>query len=388
MGDSASTSRRFMAKGKKDDSNKEGQTKVSRDEMVASLVSALNKSQKDGVKVAYFLDEQDDPSTVKDWISTGSTLLDVAISNRVNGGLPCGRLVELNGLEGTGKSLIAAHIIANTQKKGGIAVMIDTENAAAPDFWAAVGVDIPNLPYVHASTVEDIFNRLEFMIGHVRKTDPDRLVAFVVDSVAGASTEKEMEADHGVTGYNTGKSIMISAAMRKLTGLIGDQKILVVFTNQLRMNLAATMPGQDRYITSGGKALAYACSVRVRLKSIGKLKNSDKETIGVTCKAIVEKNRMGPPQRTAEFEIMFDSGISDMKSWWMFCKEKKLFDVGISAPVFLKRINEEPDFKKDIYNKICEKYIMLYKSPNSTIEENLEEVDPEADELTTSKDED
>ena len=259
--------------------------------------------------------------------------------------------------------------------------MIDTENAAAPEFWAAVGVDITNLPYIHAVTVEEIFNRLEFMIGHIRKTSPDRLVTFIVDSVAGASTEKEMEATHGVDGYNTGKSITISKAMRKLTGLIGQQRILVVFTNQLRMNLAAKMPGQDKYITSGGKALAYHCSVRARLKSIKKLKNTEKDVIGIECKAHIEKNRLGPPQRVAVFKIMFDSGISDIESWWRFCKDRKLFDTDMTTPVFLKRINEEPNFKEEIYNKICEKFIMKYKSPNSSIEENLIEEDPDTDEL-------
>ena len=370
-----------MPRAKKD--TDETQTKDQRDELVASLVSALNKTQKDGSKIAYFLDDQEDPSTVPDWISTGSTLLDIAVSNRKNGGLPVGRMVELSGLEGTGKSLIAAHIIANTQSKGGIAVMIDTENAAAPEFWASVGVDITNLPYIHAVTVEEIFNRLEFMIGHIRKTSPDRLVTFIVDSVAGASTEKEMIATHGVDGYNTGKSITISKAMRKLTGLIGQQRILVVFTNQLRMNLQATMPGQDKYITSGGKALAYHCSVRVRLKSIKKLKNAEKDVIGIECKAHIEKNRLGPPQRIATFKIMFDSGISDVESWWRFCKDRKLFDKDLTTPAFLKRIKEEPSFRDEIYDKICEKYIMKYKSPNSSIEENLIEEDPETDELET-----
>jgi recombination protein RecA len=353
--------------------------------MVASLVSALNKAQKDGTKVAYFLDDKDDPSTIKEWISTGSTLLDLAISNRKGGGLPCGRMVELNGLEGTGKSLIAAHIIANAQKKDGVAVMIDTETSAAPEFWEAVGVDLSNLIYIPATTVEDVFEKLEFMIGHVRKINPDRLVTFVVDSVAGASTEKEMEASHGVDGYNTGKSITISKAMRKMTNLIGKQKILVVFTNQLRMNLQATMPGQDKYITSGGKALAYHCSVRVRLKSIKKLRTADKDVVGIECKAIVEKNRMGPPMRVAAFKIMFDSGISDIESWWRFCKDKNLFDANISTAAFVKKIQEDPAYREVIEQKICDKYIMIYKSPNTTIEENLIEDDPDSDELATDE---
>lgn len=221
-------------------------TKIERDDLADLIVSAANKAQKDGSKVAFYLDEQEDPSMIVDWISTGSTLLDLAISNRKNGGLPVGRIVELNGLEGTGKSLIAAHILAATQKKGGVGVMIDTEFAAAPDFWTAVGVDITKLPYINLITVEEIFGQIENFIGVVRKTDNDRLLTIVVDSLAQASCDTEMEADHGKDGYNTSKAIIISKACRKITGLIGKQRILVVFTNQLRMNMNAMAFG-DKY---------------------------------------------------------------------------------------------------------------------------------------------
>lgn len=377
-----------MPRPKKNNDESDSQTRSARDSMVANLVAALNKTHKDGSKAAYFLDEKEDPSTVLDWISTGSTLLDLAIGNAPDRGLPVGRMVELSGLEGTGKSLIAAHVLAETQRKGGVAVMIDTEAAAAPDFWEAVGVDLANLIYVPAYTIEDIFDKLEYMVGHVRKEAPDRLVTIVVDSVAGASTRKEMEAAHGVDGYNTGKSIMISKAMRKLTGLLAKQRVLVVFTNQVRMNVSATMPGQEKYITSGGKAIAFHCSVRVRLRMSKKLTNSDKDVIGIECKATVDKNRLGPPHRVALFKIMFDSGISDIESWWRFCKDKKLFDKEMTTPSFLKRIREEPGFKEEIYQKICEKYIMQYQSPNSEIKD-VEEVDPDVDalDLVTEQDE-
>ena len=103
-----------------------------RDELVELLANELNKANKDGGKIAYFLDEQENPAEISDWISTGSSILDLAISNRPHGGLPVGKMIEFNGLEGTGKSLVSAHVVADTQRKGGVAVVIDTENAAAP----------------------------------------------------------------------------------------------------------------------------------------------------------------------------------------------------------------------------------------------------------------
>ena len=101
-----------------------------RDELVELLANELNKANKDGGKIAYFLDEQENPAEISDWISTGSSILDLAISNRPHGGLPVGKMVEFNGLEGTGKSLLSAHVVADTQKKGGIAVVIDTEKCS------------------------------------------------------------------------------------------------------------------------------------------------------------------------------------------------------------------------------------------------------------------
>ena len=280
-----------------------------RDELAEYLAAELNKSNKDGGKIAYFLDEEENPADITEWISTGSSMLDLAISNRPHGGLPVGKMIEFNGLEGTGKSLVSAHICAATQKKGGQAVVLDTENAAAPEFWKSLGVDLKNLLYVQTDTVEDIFETMERIVGLVRKSEKDRMLTIIVDSVAAASTKAELESDHGKDGFATGKSIIISKAMRKITNMIGKQKVLIVFTNQLRQNLNAMAFG-DKYVVSGGKALAYHCSVRVRLNNTGKLKKGE-EVIGNECKAVVIKNRMGPPQRQAAFDIYFDSGIAD-----------------------------------------------------------------------------
>ena len=351
-----------------------------RDELVELLANELNKANKDGGKIAYFLDEQENPAEISDWISTGSSILDLAISNRPHGGLPVGKMVEFNGLEGTGKSLLSAHVVADTQKKGGIAVVIDTENAAAPEFWKSLGVDLSKLLYVQCEPVEDIFEKMEQMIGIVRKSNKDRILTIIVDSVAAASTKVELESDHGKDGYATGKSIIISKAMRKITTMIGRQKVLTVFTNQLRQNINAMAFG-DKYVVSGGKSLAYHCSVRVRLNNTGKLKKGE-EVIGNECKAVVVKNRMGPPQRQASFDIYFDSGIADYGSWIKVLKENNLVKQGgayytykkddgtewkFQSKDFVSTMKNDKVLNEEIYLKICDSVIMKYKDPNSII---------------------
>jgi len=373
--------------------------KADRDDLLTTLATELNKASKEG-KTAYFLDEQDDPSTVSDWISTGSSILDLAISNRPNGGLPVGRMVELNGLEGTGKSLVSAHVVADTQRKGGVAVVIDTENAAAPEFWASLGVNLKNLLYVQSETVEDIFSQMENIIAIVRKSNKKRILTIIVDSVAAASTKAELESDHGKDGYATGKSIIISKAMRKITTMIGKQQVLIVFTNQLRQNLNAMAFG-DKYIVSGGKALAYHCSVRVRLNNTGKLKRGD-EVIGNKCKAVVVKNRMGPPQRQAQFDIYHDSGIADYGSWLEVLKTSNIVKQSGSSytyqkdsggePIkfmskdFVRMMSEDEALKDELYSKICESVIMKYKDPNSKIVEDAV-VDEDGSGVESSQDE-
>ena len=351
-----------------------------RDELVELLANELNKANKDGGKIAYFLDEQENPAEISDWISTGSSILDLAISNRPHGGLPVGKMIEFNGLEGTGKSLLSAHVVADTQKKGGIAVVIDTENSAAPDFWKSLGVDLSKLLYVQCETVEDIFEKMEQMIAIVRKSNKDRILTIIVDSVAAASTKVELESDHGKDGFSTGKSIIISKAMRKITTMIGRQKVLTVFTNQLRQNLNAMAFG-DKYVVSGGKSLAYHCSVRVRLNNAGKLKKGE-EVIGNECKAVVVKNRMGPPQRQASFDIYFDSGIADYGSWIKVLKENNLVKQGgayytykkddgtewkFQSKDFVQIMKNDKVLNEEIYMKICNSVIMKYKDPNSII---------------------
>lgn len=347
-----------------------------KDDLASILADSLNKQNKEG-KIAYFLtgDGGDAPTNVRDWVSTGNAMLDVAISNRPYGGLPVGRITEITGLEQSGKSLLSAHLLAETQKKGGVAVLIDTETAVNRDFLEALGMDISKLLYVSVDTVEGIFEACETIIEKVRTADKDRLVTIVVDSVAAASTLKELEADYGKDGYATDKAIIISKAMRKITNMIGRQNIALIFTNQLRQKLNA-MAFSDPWTTSGGKALAFHASVRLRLKNMGSLKAGDK-IIGIKVRAQVIKNRMGPPLRHADFEIYFDRGIDNYGSWLALMKENKIVKQGgawyeytdtdtgeiikFQSKDFAKILEDEA-LRTQIYLKICEATILQYKS--------------------------
>ena len=141
-----------------------------RDELAEVLASELNKQFKTQ-QVAYFLDGvQETPTDVTDWISTGSSLLDLAISNKPNGGFAAGRITEINGLESSGKSLIGAHALASTQRKDGVAVYIDTESSVSAEFLNAIGVNTDNMLYVHLETVEEIFDTIETIVTKIRES--------------------------------------------------------------------------------------------------------------------------------------------------------------------------------------------------------------------------
>jgi recombination protein RecA len=352
------------------------------DNLAGVLAENLNKKFKaSNHKVAYFLDgDTDSPSDVNEWISTGSTMLDLAIANRPHGGFPVGRITEITGLEASGKSLIAAHALANTQKKGGLAIYIDTENAISREFLEAIGVNLKEMLYVPLETVEDIFEAIETLAESVRKSSKDRLVTIVVDSIAGASTKQEMAAEFDKDGWATSKAIVLSKAMRKITNFVGRERLCLIFTNQLRTRLGVSFG--DPYTTSGGKAIGFHSSVRLRLKSIGQIKlkddNGREEVFGIKTRAQVIKNRMGPPLRSIDYDIYFDSGIDDYGSWLTMLKDFKLVsqagawytytdtatgeEIKFQSKDFQGKLLDQPGMRDQIYNAICDKYILNYRA--------------------------
>lgn len=360
-------------------------------ELAKSIAASLNMGGEKGRKVAFFLDDEESPTNVREWVSTGSTLLDLAISNRPNGGLPVGKIVEFYGLPGcvhpdtllpvvldgrgpehatkipadavegllgggrsvevmapgggyvpvtgyvdkgvrpgvrvrsgaeeivvgerhlfrtdsgwmmardiaedlragrtvlvedasgglhavdsvepvgevpivditvdhpescyvahgmvhhnSGKSLIASHVLAHTQDKGGIAVYIDTENAVDPNFLRTIGIDTDKgFIYVQEHRVSKIFDIIEKVIAKVREKDNERFVTVVVDSIAGMTTESEDAGDYEKEGFATDKAIILSRSMRKLTNHLGRERVLLLFTNQVRDNVGCVAPGTE-----------------------------------------------------------------------------------------------------------------------------------------------
>ena len=343
-----------------------------KDELASVLADNLNKQFKD-TKVAYFLDGSDTtPTDIKDFVSTGSTLLNLAISNKPNGGIAVGRITEINGLESSGKSLIGAHILAETQRKGGVAVYMDTETSVSREFLEAIGIDVSNMLYLHLETIEDIFEAIEKIVVKIRESDRDRLVTILVDSLAAATTKVELEADFEKDGWATSKAIIISKAMRKITQMIGRQKIALVFTNQLRQKLGVMFG--DPWTTSGGKALPFHASTRLRLKNVGQIKDKKNNTIGMKMRAQVIKNRLGPPMRHADFNLYFESGIDDDGSWLQVLKDHKLLKQGgawytmedhegneikFQSKDWSEQLKDSK-FKEYCYNLICSKVILKY----------------------------
>ena len=367
-----------------------------RDELAGVLANTINKQFKD-MKVAYFLDGTDTtPTDIKDFISTGSTMLDLAISNRADGGIAVGRITELNGLESSGKSLIGAHMLAETQKKGGVAVYIDTETAVSTEFLESIGVDVKSMLYLHLETVEDIFSAIEEIVAKVRESDKDRLVTILVDSLAAATTKVELEAEFDKDGWATSKAIILSKAMRKITQMIARQKVCLIFTNQLRQKMGVMFG--DPWTTSGGKALPFHASTRIRLKNMGQIKDTKKNTIGIKIRAQVIKNRLGPPLRSADFQLYFDKGIDDFGSWLEVLKQHNLVKQGgawytltdqdgkdhkFQSKDFESLMADE-DTQKYVYDLICEKTILKYDSGKLGIDD-ISVTDESSDEQWVTK---
>ncbi|HEY2033826.1 MAG TPA: recombinase RecA [Rhizomicrobium sp.] len=251
---------------------------------------------------------------VQDAVSTGSLGLDIALGI---GGLPRGRVIEVYGPESSGKTTLALHVVAEIQKKGGIAAYVDAEHALDPIYARKLGVDIDEMLISQPDTGEQA---LEITDTLVRSGGVDIVV---IDSVAALTPKAELEGEMGDSLPGLQARLM-SQALRKLTGSISKSNTIVLFINQIRMKIGIMFGNPET--TTGGNALKFYASVRLDIRRIGAIKDRD-EVVGNQTRVKVVKNKVAPPFKQVEFDIMYGQGIS---------KTGELLDLGVKANIVEK----------------------------------------------------
>ncbi len=279
-----------------------------------ALDSALAQIERQFGKGSIMRLGADNPVAEIEATSTGSLGLDIALGI---GGLPKGRIIEIFGPESSGKTTLTLHVVAEEQKKGGVCAFVDAEHALDPQYARKLGVNLDELLISQPDTGEQALEIVDTLV----RSGAVSLV--VVDSVAALTPKSEIEGDMGDMQMGSQARLM-SQAMRKLTASIGRSNCMVIFINQIRMKIGVMFGNPET--TTGGNALKFYASVRLDIRRTGAIKDRD-EVVGNATKVKVVKNKVAPPFRQVEFDIMYGEGIS---------KVGELIDLGVKAGVVEK----------------------------------------------------
>ncbi len=306
-----------------------------------------------------------------DVVSTGSLALDIALGC---GGLPLGRVVEIYGPESSGKTTLTLEVIAQMQKKGGVAAFVDAEHALDPGYAEKIGVNVDELLVSQPDTGEQALEITDML---VRSGAVDIVV---VDSVAALTPKAEIEGDMGDSHMGLQARLM-SQALRKLTANIKRSNTLVIFINQIRMKIGVMFGNPET--TTGGNALKFYASVRLDIRRIGAIKKAD-EVIGNDTRVKVVKNKVAPPFKQAEFEIIYGEGISFLGelvdlgvkygfvqkagSWYSY-NNNKIGQGKDNVRTFLK---ENPEIAKEIESKIRAEAFGIKEQQNTSVSKHAE----------------
>ena len=310
-------------------------------------------------------------------ISTGSLDLDIALGI---GGVPRGRIVEVFGPESSGKTTVALHIVAEAQRNGGVAAFVDAEHALDPTYAASVGVDIDNLLISQPDSGE---MALEIVDNLVRSMAVDIIA---IDSVAALVPRAEIEGEMGASHVGLQARLM-SQALRKITANVGRSNCIVIFLNQLRQKIGVTYGSPE--VTTGGTALKFYASVRLDIRRIQTLKKGTEE-YGIRAKVKVAKNKVAPPFRIAEFDIIFGKGISAVGCIVDLAEEMSIIvrkgawysyqgdNIGQGRDNTIKYMEDKPEFAQDIEKQIREKLSAgVAVSATKVVPEEIESEDDE-----------
>ncbi len=315
-------------------------------------------------------------------IPTGSLSLDLALG----GGVPRGRIVEIFGPESSGKTTLSLHIVAEAQKAGGVCAFVDAEHALDPVYARKIGVDVDNLLLSQPDSGEQALEIVETLVRS------NALDVIVIDSVAALTPRAEIEGDMGDSHMGLQARLM-SQALRKLTAAVGRSRTTVIFLNQMRMKIGIMFGNPET--TTGGQALKFYSSVRMDIRNIGKIEGSDqdgKTLIGNKSRVKVVKNKIAPPFKTAEFDIMYDRGISiegeivDLASKYNITRKAGAFysynDIKLgqgreSAKTFLRGNKKMTD---ELYKAITKEYKL--RLDVDTVGAAAQSVDTETGEIT------